>query len=85
MSRTVTANQVVFSLILFTIVYIVLFALFLFLLNKKIVHGPVDYGTMEPIEEGARPGQSADAKLTGGQLAEGPTWTSLAPKARITK
>ena len=54
LSRVVTANQIVFSLILFTIVYIVLFALFLFLLNRKIQHGPVDYGTKEEIESGAR-------------------------------
>ncbi|HEY1216329.1 MAG TPA: cytochrome ubiquinol oxidase subunit I [Bryobacteraceae bacterium] len=54
LSRAVTANQIVFSLILFTIVYIVLFALFLFLLNGKIQHGPVDYGTKEDIESGQR-------------------------------
>jgi cytochrome d ubiquinol oxidase subunit I len=54
LSKAVTANQIVFSLILFTIVYIVLLALFLFLLNRKIVHGPVDYGTKETIEEGTR-------------------------------
>lgn len=39
-SRTVTANQIVFSLVLFTVVYIVLLALFLYLLTKKIRHGP---------------------------------------------
>jgi cytochrome d ubiquinol oxidase subunit I len=54
LSRVVTANQIVFSLILFTIVYIVLFILFLFLLNRKILHGPVDYGTPEEIEDGNR-------------------------------
>jgi cytochrome d ubiquinol oxidase subunit I len=54
LSKVVTANQILFSLILFTIVYIVLFALFLFLLNRKIQHGPVDYGTKEPIEDGNR-------------------------------
>ncbi|HEY4109707.1 cytochrome ubiquinol oxidase subunit I [Puia sp.] len=54
LSRAVTANQIIFSLILFTIVYIVLFALFLFLLNRKIQHGPVDYGTKEEMESGAR-------------------------------
>src|ERR1700760_2080047 len=54
LSRAVTANQIVFSLILFTIVYIVLFTLFLFLLNQKIKHGPVDYGTKEEIESGQR-------------------------------
>lgn len=41
-SRTVTANQVLFSLILFFLVYAVLFVLFLYLLNKKIQHGPDD-------------------------------------------
>lgn len=40
LSRTVTANQVWFSLILFTAVYTLLFVLFLYLLNKKIIHGP---------------------------------------------
>jgi cytochrome d ubiquinol oxidase subunit I len=54
LSRAVSANEIIFSLILFTIVYIVLFALFLFQLNRKIQHGPVDYGTKEPIEDGAR-------------------------------
>ena len=54
LSKVVTANQIIFSLILFTTVYIVLFALFLFLLNRKIQHGPVDYGTKETIEEGTR-------------------------------
>jgi len=54
LSRAVSAGQIIFSLILFTIVYIMLFALFLFQLNRKIQHGPVDYGTKEPIEDGAR-------------------------------
>ena len=54
LSKVVSAGQIVFSLILFTIVYIVLFALFLFLLNRKIQHGPVDYGTKEDIDEGTR-------------------------------
>jgi cytochrome bd ubiquinol oxidase subunit I len=54
LSKTVTANQVVFSLIMFAVVYLLLFVLFLYLLNKKIVHGPVDYGTKEDIEEGSK-------------------------------
>jgi len=53
LSRTVSANQIIFSLILFTLVYITLFILFLYLLNKKIKHGPVDYGTKETIEQGS--------------------------------
>lgn len=40
LSKVVEANQVVFSLIMFTIVYLLLFALFLYLLNEKIQHGP---------------------------------------------
>jgi cytochrome d ubiquinol oxidase subunit I len=43
LSATVTANQVMFSLIMFTIVYVILFALFIYLLNKKIKHGIDDY------------------------------------------
>jgi cytochrome d ubiquinol oxidase subunit I len=54
LSKTVTANQVVFSLVLFTVVYMLLLVLFLYLLNKKIQHGPVDYGTKEDIEEGSK-------------------------------
>ncbi len=41
LSKTVMANQIVFSLILFGLVYLTLFALFIYLLNKKIKHGPV--------------------------------------------
>lgn len=54
LSRAVTANQVLFSLILFTVVYILLLALFLFMLNRKIQHGPADHGTKEDIEEGSK-------------------------------
>ena len=54
LSKSVTANQIIFSLILFTIVYIVLFLLFLFLLNAKIKNGPVDPGAKESIEEGSK-------------------------------
>jgi cytochrome d ubiquinol oxidase subunit I len=40
LSKTVTADQIRFSLILFTAVYVLLFVLFIYLLNKKIQHGP---------------------------------------------
>ena len=53
LSKAVSANEIIFSLILFTLVYITLFILFLYLLNKKIQHGPVDYGTKETIEQGS--------------------------------
>jgi cytochrome d ubiquinol oxidase subunit I len=39
-SNSVRANQVLFSIILFGLVYLTLFVLFIYLLNKKIVHGP---------------------------------------------
>ena len=42
LSRAVHANQVVFSIILFCLVYLMLFATFLYLLNDKIQHGPED-------------------------------------------
>lgn len=40
LSNTVQANQVLFSIIMFAIVYALLFFLFIYLLNKKIQHGP---------------------------------------------
>ncbi len=40
LSKMVQAHQIVFSLILFTFVYTLLFLLFIYLLNKKIQNGP---------------------------------------------
>jgi cytochrome d ubiquinol oxidase subunit I len=45
LSAVVKANQVLTSLIGFGLIYLLLFAMFLFLLNRKIQHGP------EPLEE----------------------------------
>lgn len=42
LSKVVTANQVLGSLIMFGIVYSLLFVLFLYLLNEKIKHGPTE-------------------------------------------
>jgi cytochrome d ubiquinol oxidase subunit I len=42
LSKSVSANQVLSSLIMFFIIYSILFLLFLYLLNKKIKHGPYD-------------------------------------------
>ena len=47
LSKVVTANQVLFSLIMFTIIYALLFFLFIYLLNKKIKHGPEDHQMIE--------------------------------------
>ncbi|MDD5152077.1 MAG: cytochrome ubiquinol oxidase subunit I [Flavobacterium sp.] len=41
-SQEVASNQVVFSLVLFTVVYSLLLVLFLYSVNKKIKHGPYD-------------------------------------------
>ena len=43
LSRTVEANQVLFSIILFGFVYLLLFLLFIYMLNKKIQHGPEEF------------------------------------------
>ncbi|MEZ5039398.1 MAG: cytochrome ubiquinol oxidase subunit I [Saprospiraceae bacterium] len=42
LSKVVTANQVLFSLIMFSFIYTLLLALFLYMMNKKIKHGPED-------------------------------------------
>jgi len=42
LSAVVTANVVLTSLIMFTLIYFLLFAVFIYLLNEKIQHGPDD-------------------------------------------
>lgn len=44
LSKSVTANQVLGSIIMFGVVYTILFCLFIYLLNEKIKHGPVTGG-----------------------------------------
>jgi cytochrome d ubiquinol oxidase subunit I len=48
-SQEVSANQIVFSLVMFTFVYSLLLILFLYSLNKKIKHGPYDEA-VNPLE-----------------------------------
>ncbi len=57
-SLAVSAQQLVFSLILFAVIYSLLFALFIYLLNKKIVHGPEDFTLRD-----YRPKQAATADV----------------------
>lgn len=54
LSKVVTANQVLFSLIMFSIIYAFLLALFLYLLTKKIMHGPTEKKLIDkrPRQEG---------------------------------
>jgi cytochrome d ubiquinol oxidase subunit I len=51
LSRVVTANQVVASLVLFGLVYALLFVMFIFLLTRKIHHGPDDEDESEEMPE----------------------------------
>lgn len=46
LSKAVTADQIVFSLILFSVIYLILFILFIYLLNEKIQHGPEEPETI---------------------------------------
>lgn len=58
LSEAVTANQVLFSIILFFLIYLLLFALFMYLMTKKIMHGP----TGEKVED-QRPLQQQMARV----------------------
>lgn len=44
LSKAVTANQILGSIIMFGILYLFLFFLFIYLLNEKVKHGPDDGG-----------------------------------------
>ncbi len=41
LSKSVTSGEVITSLIMFSTIYLLLFALFIYLLNEKIQHGPL--------------------------------------------
>lgn len=47
-SQEVSSQQIMFSLVLFTVVYSLLLVLFLYSVNKKIKHGPYDEEEKEP-------------------------------------
>jgi len=64
LSAVVHANQIVASMIMFTSVYLLLFAAFVFLLNDKIKHGPDSTDLLDPYEKlasGLRPIAKGDA------------------------
>ena len=46
-SKSVGSQQILFSLIMFTLIYVLLFALFIYLLDRKIKHGPYDESDIE--------------------------------------
>jgi cytochrome d ubiquinol oxidase subunit I len=51
LSKSVTANQVLGSLILFGLVYLALFILFIYLLNEKFKHGPSEKDLASPYHQ----------------------------------
>lgn len=51
LSKSVTAGQVLGSLIMFTILYFLLFLVFIYLLNEKFKHGPVDMDGLTPYRQ----------------------------------
>jgi cytochrome d ubiquinol oxidase subunit I len=62
LSQVINTGHTLFSMIAFTLVYLLLFVLFIFLLNQKIQHGPealedeaATYGRIEGALDGARP------------------------------
>jgi cytochrome d ubiquinol oxidase subunit I len=50
-SSTIVSSQVVLSIFMFIVIYTLLFALFLFLLDRKIKHGPGEEGEMPEKDE----------------------------------
>jgi cytochrome d ubiquinol oxidase subunit I len=55
-SKVLSADQTLFSLILFFLIYVLLFILFIFLLDRKIKHGPEDIEDEASIYEKQRHG-----------------------------
>jgi cytochrome d ubiquinol oxidase subunit I len=66
-SPNVSSGQVIFSLILFTVIYLGLFATFIYVLNDKIRHGPDPEDTVGPLAK--LPQKLTDA--LSGNRAEG--------------
>lgn len=54
LSAVVSANQIVASMVMFTLVYALLFAVFVYLLNAKIAHGPDAADLVDPYKNVAR-------------------------------
>ena len=63
-STSISAGQVFGSITMFVMIYILLFTLFLFLLNRKIKHGPESV-SMKPEDEIYRDVYSHGAKQHG--------------------
>ena len=48
-SKSVSSGEIIFSLTLFTLIYVLLFILFIFLLNRKIKNGPDEYSESDSV------------------------------------
>jgi cytochrome d ubiquinol oxidase subunit I len=59
LSRVVSAGQVLWSIIMFGLIYALLLALFVFLLDKKIKHGPVEDDEAGKSDKGLAEGRRA--------------------------
>ncbi len=59
LSRVVTAGQVLWSIIMFGLIYALLLTLFVFLLDKKIKHGPVEDDEASKSDKGLAEGRRA--------------------------
>jgi cytochrome d ubiquinol oxidase subunit I len=68
LSKAVSADQTLFSLILFTVIYTLLFILFIFLLDQKIKHGPEEISDTASTYESKK--QSLDNLPLGGKNSE---------------
>ena len=51
-SKVVASEQIVISIVLFTLIYLMLFAVWVFVLNAKIIEGPEDPGASTPGHRG---------------------------------
>jgi cytochrome d ubiquinol oxidase subunit I len=61
LSKAVSSDEIIFSLILFGLIYLLLFIVFIFLLDGKIKHGP------DPVEEESDTEGKADSNETAAE------------------
>lgn len=66
LSKVVTANQVAASMVMFMVIYSLLFAVFIFLLNSKIQHGPDDDDLIDPYERIGQGFKETESAKNGG-------------------
>ncbi|MCB2205136.1 cytochrome ubiquinol oxidase subunit I [bacterium] len=72
LSKAVSAEEVLTSIILFTIIYLFLFAIWLYIMNDKIKHGPDDVSELESGMEGGLLETVGERAGTGGASLTNP-------------